>query len=338
MLSQSVELEKKMNNPDCDLDRLGELRDRILLGDAFQLAETLPCECVQAIVTSPPYFGHRDYAKNSPLSKYELGRESSHQEYADRLVSIFSKLRRLLRVDGTVWLNLGDTYRDQQLLGIPWRVALAMQDDGWILRSEVIWEKPNAMPSSVKNRPTVSHEHLFLFAKSESYFYEADAVREPHKTFTAESKMKGGRNHFGKRSGTPERGKNRGNPNLHTARWDQAFHPKGRNKRTVWSIPLGKFRDVHFAVFPEQLVKTCLLACTRENDLVLDPFMGAGTTALVAKGLNRHYLGFELVSEYVKMANRRLERVSLPLFGERTTELEQSEERPIGRQTQMGMG
>ncbi|RMG06352.1 MAG: hypothetical protein D6735_04110 [Acidobacteria bacterium] len=132
---------------------------------------------------------------------------------------------------------------------MPWRVALGLQDAGWILRSEIIWHKPNAMPASVKNRPTTSHEHVFLFAKSKDYFYNADAIREPHVTFTEASKMRGGRNHFGKRNGTPENGKNKGNPNLHNGRWDQAFHPLGRNKRTVWDIPLSKFRDAHFAVF-----------------------------------------------------------------------------------------
>lgn len=291
-----------------------ETHDQILIGDVFETAKSLPSHSVQAIVTSPPYFGHRDYAKDSDLAKYELGREPNHEEYVARLVTLFAELRRVIRTDGTVWLNLGDTYRDQQLMGIPWRVALGMQADGWLLRSEIIWEKPNAMPSSVKNRPTVSHEHLFLFAKSDSYFYNADAIREPHRTFTAESKMKGGRGHFGKRNGTPESGKNGGNPNLHNGRWDQAFHPKGRNKRTVWSIPLGKFRDVHFAVFPEQLIKTCILASTRESDLVLDPFMGAGTTALVATSLGRHYLGIELIPEYVAMAKKRLEKSTLPLF------------------------
>jgi site-specific DNA-methyltransferase (adenine-specific) len=148
--------------------------------------------------------------------------------------------------------------------------------------------------------------------------------------------MKGGRNHFGKRNGTPERGKNKGNPNLHTARWDQAFHPKGRNKRSIWSIPLSKFRDAHFAVFPEQLVRICISASSRENDLILDPFMGSGTSAVVAQSLNRRYLGIELVPEYVKMANQRLEQFRLSLFSnEAGTQEEESD--GLNRQISIGI-
>ncbi len=288
--------------------------DQILTGDALQLSHKLPTGSIQTIVTSPPYLGHREYAKGFSLSRLELGRESDPKLYVSRLTEIFVELRRTLRNDGTLWLNLGDTYRDQQLLGIPWRVAIALQESGWILRSEIIWEKPNAMPSSVKNRPTLSHEHVFLFSKTDAYVYKADAIREPHKTFTSESRMRGGRNHFGKKNGTPEKGKNAGNPNLHNGRWDQAFHPLGRNKRTVWSIPLGKFRDVHFAVFPDKLVSNCLLAATHEGDLVLDPFMGSGTTAVVARRLARRFVGFELLPEYVAMAQRRVSQSNLPLF------------------------
>jgi DNA modification methylase len=290
------------------LDR--EFRDVILEGDSLKVATTLPSGLARAIVTSPPYFGHRDYAGNSTLSRHEVGRESSYGEYIHRVVGLFDELKRVLAPDGTLWLNLGDTYRDGQLLGIPWRVAFALQDAGWLLRSEIIWEKPNAMPSSVKNRPTISHEHIFLFSKKSVYFYNTDAVREEHITFTAQSKMKGGRNHFGKRNGTPEKGKNSGSHNLHDARWDQYFHPLGRNRRTVWSIPLGKFREAHFAVFPERLVELCLAAGTEKGDLVLDPFMGAGTTAVVAERLGRHFLGLELIPRYAAMARHRIARAA----------------------------
>ena len=282
----------------------------ILQGDAWVVSKSLPSGTVQSIVTRTPYFGHREYSDDSKLALQELGREGDHNEYVQRLVVLFNELKRVLRDDGTLWLNLGDTYRNEQLLGIPWRVALALQDAGWYLRSEIIWHKPNAMPSSVKNRPTTSHEHIFLFAKTKDYFYCADAIREPHVTFTDASKMKGGRNHFGKRNGTPENGKNQGNHNLHDGRWDQAFHPLGRNKRTVWDISLGKFRDAHFAVFPEELVKNCILASSREQDIVLDPFMGSGTTAYVAKKNGRNYLGIELVPKYIKIAEKRLDGVS----------------------------
>jgi DNA modification methylase len=280
--------------------------DRIIVGDSWVLAKSLPSESLQSIVTSPPYFGHREYSNGSDLQPYELGREKCPDVYVQKLVVLFEELRRALHNSGTLWLNLGDTYRNEQLLGLPWRVALSLQASGWILRSEVIWNKPNAMPSPIKTRPTTAHEHIFLFAKSHDYFYNADAIREPHVTFSAHSKMRGGRNHLGKKNGTPENGKNKGNPNLHKGRWDQAFHPLGRNKRTVWDIPLGKFREAHFAVFPEKLVEHCLMASTAEGDLVLDPFMGSGTTAVVAQRLRRHYLGFELLPQYAEMAKNRI--------------------------------
>ncbi|MEW6211529.1 MAG: site-specific DNA-methyltransferase [Acidobacteriota bacterium] len=283
--------------------------DTILLGDSWTVARTLPSDYVQCIVTSPPYFGHREYCDDDDLSGLEFGREEDPSTYVSRLVALFEELRRVLKDDGTLWLNLGDAYRKEQLLGMPWRVALALQDKGWILRSEIIWNKLNAMPSSVKNRPTTSHEHIFLFAKSKNYFYNADAIREPHVTFTEQSKMRGGRNHFGKRNSTPENGKNRGSHNLHDGRWDQAFHPLGRNKRTVWDISLGKFRDAHFAVFPESLVKICILAGSGEGDTVLDPFTGSGTTACVAKETGRHFLGIELIPRYVEMAKKRVASV-----------------------------
>jgi site-specific DNA-methyltransferase (adenine-specific) len=221
-------------------------------------------------------------------------------------VGCLGEAGRLLREDGTLWLNLGDTYRRGRLLGIPWRVALALQDAGWHLRADIVWHKPNAMPSSVRTRPTTDHEYLFLLSRSASYYYDADAIREPHVTFTERSRMRGGRGHLGKRAGTPERGKNQGDGNLHDARWDEYFHPAGRNRRTVWSVPLGKFREAHFAVFPEALIEPCIKAGCPPGGVVLDPFMGSGTTAVVCHRLGRHFLGFELIPEYVELARRRL--------------------------------
>lgn len=290
------------------------LLDTVICGDNRQTAKTLPSDCIQCIVTSPPYYGHRHYTHDSNLQQLELGHEKTPQEYVMQLVGLFEELKRVLKPDGTLWLNLGDSYRQGQLQGIPWRVALAFQDAGWFLRSEIIWNKPNAMPSSVKNRPTTAHEHIFLLTKSPDYFYDADAIREPHVTFSSESKMKGGRNHFGKRASTPEQGKNGGNHNLHDARWDQAFHPLGRNKRTVWEIPLGKFREAHFAVFPEKLAETCILAGSHKGDVILDPFMGSGTTALIAKRLGRHFIGLELLPEYAAMTLNRVQDITPLLF------------------------
>jgi site-specific DNA-methyltransferase (adenine-specific) len=279
----------------------------ILCGDAQSAMRTLPDATVDCIVTSPPYYKQRDYRGAAE----QLGQEASPAAYVQRLVAIMGECRRALNDAGTLWLNIGDKYDDGRQLGMPWRVALAMIDDGWLLRSDIIWHKPNAMPSSVKNRPTVDHEYVFFFTKAKDYYYSADAIREPHVTFSENSKMRGGRNHFGKRGGTPEQGKNSGDNNLHDGRWDQAFHPLGRNKRTVWSIPLGKFRYVHFAVCPETLVETCILAGCPDQGLVLDPFCGSGTTLLVAQKLGRKWLGIDCVEEYCEMAHRRLAQASL---------------------------
>ena len=211
------------------------MQSQIIHGDSRDALLRLPENCVHTIVTSPPYYRQRDYR-----DKRQVGEEKTPDEYVSSLVAIFQQCKRVLKDQGTLWLNLGDKYHNGRLLGMPWRTALALADDGWILRSDVIWHKPNAMPHPTRTRPTTDHEYVFLFSAGDKYFYDADAIREPLVTFSDKSRMKGGRNHFGKRNGTPEQGKNAGNSNLHDARWDQAFHPKGRNKRTVWSVPLGK--------------------------------------------------------------------------------------------------
>jgi DNA modification methylase len=275
--------------------------DTILCGPAHQQLKRLPDQCVDMIVTSPPYYKQREYPDAS-----QIGQEKTPQLYVEQLCNVFREARRVLKDSGSLWLVIGDKYLKNQQLGMPWRVALALQDDGWILRSDIIWHKPNAMPSSVKTRPTTDHEYIFFFAKSKDYYYDADAIREPHVTFSEKSKMKGGRNHFFKRDSTPEQGKNSGDNNLHDGRWDQAFHPKGRNKRTVWSITLSKFREAHFAVFPESLVETTILAASPEGGVVLDPFLGSGTTAVVAQRLKRHYIGIDCAAEYIEMAERRI--------------------------------
>ncbi len=281
----------------------------ILEGDAKFVLQQLPGSSVNCIVTSPPYYLQRDYNVDS-----QIGNEHSLEAYIENLRTIFRECYRVLKDDGTLWLNLGDKYQDGALLAIPWRVALGISQDHWILRSDIIWYKPNAMPSSVKNRPTTDHEYVFLLVKSQDYYYDIDAIREPHVTFTPESRMKGGRNHFGKKNGTPENGKNAGNSNLHDGRWDQAFHPKGRNRRTVWEIPLSKSRDAHFAVFPEKLVELCILAGSPAGGIVLDPFIGSGTTAVVAQRLGRKYAGIEINPEYCEIARKRLCQPVLELY------------------------
>ena len=275
--------------------------NQVICGDALSTLLTLPSEIVDVIVTSPPYYGQRDYDHPD-----QLGSEKTPEEYISKLIGIFAEAKRVLKSTGTLWLNLGDKYQNGQLLGMPWRVALGLQSAGWSLRSDIIWHKPNAMPSSVKNRPTTDHEYVFMLSKTTDYYFDADAIREPHVTFSEKSKMMGGRNHFGKRGGTPEQGKNGGNPNLHNARWDQAFHPKGRNKRTVWQIPLSKYPEAHFAVYPEKLVEPCILAGSPVNGVVLDPFFGSGTTGLVALGVGRDFLGIDCNADYCALAKKRL--------------------------------
>lgn len=282
--------------------------NQILHGDAVEVMRQLPDTSINCIVTSPPYYRQRDYHIPS-----QIGNEPTPEKYIEALKHVFNEAQRVLRDDGTLWLNLGDKYQNGDLLGMPWRVALALKDDGWILRSDMIWHKPNAMPSSVKNRPTTAHEYIFLFCKLKDYFYDIDAVREPHVTFSQKSRMKGGRNHFGKVNGTPEQGKNSGNANLHDGRWDQAFHPKGRNRRTVWEIPLSKYRDAHFAVFPEKLVELCIRAGCPQAGIVLDPFCGSGTTALVAQKLGRNFLGIDNNHQYCDMARKRLQQRTFSL-------------------------
>lgn len=283
--------------------------DLILNGSAGAMLDAMPAAIVDVAVTSPPYYGQRDYGAAG-----QIGIEESPDAYVTALVATFRSLRRVLRDDGTLWLNLGDKYVGGALLGMPWRVALALVADGWQLRSDIVWHKPNAMPHSAKRRPTHDHEYVFLLSKTADYRYDADAIREPHRTFGPDSRMRGGRGHFGKRGGTPEQGKNAGDGNLHDGRWDQAFHPLGRNKRTVWSVPLGKYRDAHFAVFPPALIEPCILAGSAPGGVVLDPFFGAGTTGLVARSLGRRFVGLELNPDYCAMAAARIAQSPSPAF------------------------
>ncbi|MDB4421044.1 site-specific DNA-methyltransferase [Pseudomonadales bacterium] len=287
-----------------------EIVNKIFTGDSLASLKALPKNSIDCIVTSPPYYGQRDYGMDG-----QIGNESKLEEYIENLVNIFNECKRVLKNSGSLWLNLGDKYNKGNLMGMPWRVALALQDEGWILRNDIIWHKPNAMPHSAKNRLTTDHEYIFFFTKkAKDYYYDQDAIREEHKTFSEDSKMKGGRNHFGKNGGTPEKGKNSGNSNLHDGRWDQAFHPNGRNKRTVWNVPLSKFRGAHFAVFPERLIEPCILAGCPKNGIVLDPFFGAGTTGFVASQQGRKYVGLELNPEYAEIAENRLKTVQTELL------------------------
>ncbi len=180
----------------------------IVNSEVSEALKIIPDNMIQTIITSPPYYDQRDYHTDK-----QIGNEETPEQYINHLVEVFDQAKRVLKEDGTLWLNLGDKYIAGDLAGLPWKLALSLKERGWILRADIIWYKPNAMPSSVKNRPTTDHEYIFLFAKSAKYYYDADSIREPHVTFSEKSKMKGGRNHLGKVGGTPEIGKNGGNSN-----------------------------------------------------------------------------------------------------------------------------
>lgn len=294
----------------------------ILTGDALTVLRTLPAASVQVCVTSPPYWGLRDYGVPG-----QIGAEKTPAEYIAKLVAIFAEVRRVLRDDGTCWLNLGDTfinakgmahgvdpkqrarrfglrpndvsvpgYKRKDLAGIPWRTAFALQDDGWYLRSDIVWNKPNAMPDSVTDRPTRSHEYIFLLAKSLRYFYNGYAVLEPsteRASGNVRRKVANGRSghrpayHFG--ASIP-------------------WTPSGneRQRRTVWTIATKPYKGTHFAVFPPELPRICILAGSRAGDVVLDPFAGSGTTLAVARSLGRGFIGVELNGDYKTLSDKRI--------------------------------
>lgn len=255
----------------------------IIEGDAYIALQKLPDEFFQCVVTSPPYWGLRDYGIED-----QIGLESKLQQYINKLVSIFHEVKRVLRTDGVLWLNIGDGYtsgnrgyrapdkknparamsirpdtpeglKPKDLLGIPWRLAFALQSDGWYLRSDIIWNKPNAMPESVKDRPNRSHEYIFMLTKSEKYYYDYVSIKE-----------------------------------------------NGRNKRSVWNVNTTPFPEAHFATFPPTLIEPCIISSTKERDFILDPFLGSGTVGEVAHLYNRKFVGIELNPEYIEIANARI--------------------------------
>lgn len=318
---------------------MGEI---IILNNDCRIAlKALDSESVNCCVTSPPYFGLRDYGVDG-----QIGLETSIDEYVAHLVNVFREIRRILRNDGTLWLNIGDSYagygkgawdipddekkrrgvketysprknpvvgrqadfkvergkgldrrfglKNKELMGIPWRVAFALQSDGWYLRQDIIWHKPNAMPESVTDRCTKSHEYLFLFSKSPKYYFDSDAIKESA---------------VGNPSGNKAR-KLRPNTDVlnignqaGSIPWDGA---EKRNRRSVWSVTTKPFKGAHFAVFPEELITPCIMAGCPRNGVVIDPFMGSGTTAVVAKATERSCIGVELNPEYVSIINQRL--------------------------------
>ena len=331
----------------------------VLTGDCLDVLKTLPDESVHCCVTSPPYWGLRDYGHAG-----QIGLEPTPEEFVLALVEVFSEVRRVLRGDGTAWVNMGDTYardpgkgdradylglhknladsgcrhasqkrtmaglKPKDLIGVPWRLAFALQADGWYLRSDIIWSKPNPMPESVTDRPTKAHEYIFLLTKSERYYYDAEAIYEPFAPATTPRAMRA-QESDARADGVP------GQPPhaLHAPRsykgssftkgktaavkptvgQGERVEAEGRNKRTVWTVSTQPFKQAHFATFPPDLIEPCIKAGCPVGGTVLDPFGGAGTTGLVADRLQRDAILIELNPEYAQMARERIVNDS-PLF------------------------
>jgi DNA modification methylase len=268
---------------------------KIYQGDCRKLMANLPEKSVESCVTSPPYFGLRDYGNDN-----QIGDEKTPDEYISALVTVFREVRRVLRDDGTVWLNLGDSYINKNLAGIPWRVALALQADGWCLRQDIIWSKPNVMPESVKDRCTNSHEYIFLLSKSPKYYYDYEAVKEDA-VYTDHRAGMGKLEYEGKKSQGEEDG-------VKNSKKAFAVVTEKRNRRSVWTVSPKSFHDAHFAVFPPELIEPCILAGCPEGGTVLDPFGGSGTTGVVADRLGRDAIMFELNPDYIDIASKRIEK------------------------------
>ena len=270
------------------------MKHQIIQGDCLDTLGTLPDDHFQTCITSPPYWLLRDYETPG-----QIGLEESLEEYLQALVNVFQLVRRVLRPDGTLWLNLGDCYNKKQLMGLPWRLAFALQADGWWLRSDIVWHKPNPCPEPVQDRPTRAHEFLFLLSPSPKYFYDADAVKEKS------TSLKGSGNGFVR----PQR---KSTPNGNPEPWQPL---ELRNLRDVWKISSQGLNAAHFATFPQALVEPCIKAGSRPGDHVLDPFGGAGTVGLVADRLGRSSTLLELNPEYIELAKQRIYS-DAPLFCE----------------------
>ena len=278
------------------------MKDLILFGDCRKTISTI-IEPVKMCVTSPPYYGLRDYGGEDN----QIGMEESPEKYVDQLVDVFRSVKEVLTDDGTLWLNIGDSYynyrsdgnypkqtvsktrqdlptktpvrgnklegyKSKDLIGIPWLLAFALRKDGWYLRQDIIWNKPNPMPESVKDRCTKSHEYIFLFSKSKNYYYDNESIKEP----TKEGETT-------------------------------------KNKRSVWTVNKKPYKGAHFATFPSELIEPCIKAGSQKGDIILDPFIGSGTTAMVAKSLGRHYIGCELHESYNDLIQNRVSQYTINL-------------------------
>ena len=314
----------------------------ILHGDAIEQLKTLPAESVQCCVTSPPYWGLRDYGEAG-----QLGLEATPEEFVDNLVAVMREVKRVLRKDGTLWLNIGDSYagsgkganpdgtphpaslagkqgtntgsvtgvnkpqkasdiglKPKDLCGIPWRVAFALQADGWWLRQDIIWHKPNPMPESCTDRCTKAHEYIFLLTKSAKYYYDNEAVREPYVSDDEPPRAES----F---NGTRDKAIAEGVKIQGAFPQSRRFTNTGRNKRSVWTITTKPYPGAHFATFPPELPELCIKAGSKEGDTILDPFFGSGTTGWVAQRLMRKWIGIELSEDYIKLADQRFDQGDL---------------------------
>lgn len=319
-------------------------KSQIITGDTLSVLGKMPDRCIDCCITSPPYFGLRDYGADG-----QIGLEETPEEYIRRLVEIFREIRRVMRDDGTLWLNIGDSYagsgkgrmkdgshsadrskssdylcnvggaitksktpgiKRKELIGIPWLLAFALRADGWYLRQDIIWYKPNTMPESVQDRCTKSHEYIFLLTKKPCYYFNNKAIQEDSvsydrrqsgETQEAEKRQKQLPRYGGKKyTSTPDKFFRTKSGNAYD------YRPK-RNKRDVWSVSTHGYREAHFATFPEKLVEPCVLAGCRPGGIVLDPFCGSGTVPVVAKRYGREYIGIDINPEYTSMSERRVE-------------------------------
>ena len=326
-------------------------KNTIINGNSLEVLKSLPDNSIDCCVTSPPYYALRDYGCDG-----QIGLEETPEKYIESLCDVFSEVRRVLTPEGTLWLNIGDSYngnkvgntgvvknkkvsesndfhkklwsgaKPKDLIGIPWMLAFALRSQGWYLRQDIIWHKPNPMPESVTDRCTKSHEYIFLMSKSQKYYFDYEAIQEPcadqNRTNYACGNRTNGINKDRNDNDFGERSKN-WKPRTKNCQYDgqkpNSFHLSRengepdkeyyvRNKRDVWSVNVKPCSEAHFATYPFELIKPCILAGCPENGIVLDPFMGSGTTAIVARSLNRNYLGIELNPEYIKIAHRRLDK------------------------------
>ena len=309
---------------------MNEFLNTIMVGDVREQLKRLPDNSIDCVVTSPPYWGLRDYGNEG-----QIGLEESPEEFVANLVEVFNEVKRVLADDGTLWLNLGDSYasdtkgsggktakqitnagsfhtskklnhglKSKDLVGIPWRVAFALQADGWYLRQDIIWAKPNPMPESVKDRCTRSHEYIFLLTKQPRYYYDHEAIKEPLAN-PKRTNFRPGKRAYAE-GNTEQIPGERTRRNDGFEKYANGATFTNKNKRSVWHVATKPFKGAHFAVYPPKLIEPCILAGCPEGGVVLDPFFGSGTTGVVAKEHNRNYVGIELNPEYAKLAQDRL--------------------------------